>query len=65
MHVVRKIPEGLLRMFREEKHVIISSSSFQCMWSDFRKDEILGMEAMEKVGPIKWKRCSGYNAQLE
>lgn len=49
MHAVGQLSEGLLRKFREGRHVIISFSYFQCMWSDFGKDEILGMGAMKWV----------------
>lgn len=49
VHVVEQLSEGLLRMFREGRHVIISFSYCQCMWSDFRKGEILGMEAMKRL----------------
>lgn len=40
VHVAGQLSEGLLRIFRDGKHVKISFSYFQCMWSDFRKDEI-------------------------
>lgn len=52
MQVVRQLSKGMLRMFREDKHVIISFSYFQCMWSYFRKDEILGTEAMERFDQL-------------
>lgn len=52
VHVVRQLSKGLLRTFREDKHVINPLSYIQCMCPDWRKDEILGLETMKSFGQL-------------
>lgn len=52
VHVVRQLPTGLLRTFREGKHVINSFSYTQCICPDLRKREILGLETMKSFDQL-------------